>query len=68
MCFVGKYAVALRLSKTRGTKPSLPNVTGTPTFGGGGGWQPRLLHPPTHPPTHIRKFFLGKTMKFIKGA
>ena len=37
--------------------------------GGGGGCQ---IGPPgfwlTHPPTHIRKFFLRKKMKFIKGA
>ena len=37
--------------------------------GGGGGGQ---IGPPgfwlTHPPTHIRKFFLRKKMKFIKGA
>ena len=36
---------------------------------GGGGGQ---IGPPgfwlTHPPTHIRKFFLRKKMKFIKGA
>ena len=35
----------------------------------GGGGQ---IGPPgfwlTHPPTHIRKFFLRKKMKFIKGA
>ena len=35
----------------------------------GGGGQ---IRPPgfwlTHPPTHIRKFFLRKKMKFIKGA
>ena len=37
-------------------------------LGGGGG----QIGPPgfwlTHPPTHIRKFFLRKKMKFIKGA
>ena len=39
------------------------------TGGGGGGGQ---IGPPgfwlTHPPIHIRKFFLRKKMKFIKGA
>ena len=38
---------------------------------GGGGWQPgrlRLTHPPTHLPTHIRKFFLRRKMTLIKGA
>ena len=37
-----------------------------PGWVGGGGWggQPWL----THPPTDIRKIFLGQKMKFIKGA
>ena len=46
----------------RGGRPLLSDT------GGGGG----QIGPPgfwlTHPPTHIRKFFLRKKMKFIKGA
>ena len=35
--------------------------------GGLAAWAPSP-DPPTHPPTHIRKLFLRKKMKFIKGA
>ena len=55
-----------RKGKIDSGHPARPLLSDT---GGGGGGQ---IGPPgfwlTHPPTHIRKFFRRKKMKFIKGA
>ena len=43
----------------------------THPWGGGVIWghgQPQRPHPPTHPPTHIRKVVLGGEMKTLKEA